>query len=334
MKQVRIYQRKNRPGWYVGWYENGKEKCRAMRNKKLAEHFRSIVYYRLNTEGFFSRIDMTWSQLVFEYLRTFDVRHLTTAAKYEAGLTLRHFEALCGPVSSKYLWQEVIDSFIVERGKGVSKWTLNKDINNIRAFISWATEKRYVSKGLKAVKVKTTQRQPKPLNSTQIRDLLIAARHRSDCWYLRVLLAITTGLRSGDIDRLTVSDIDFEQGTLQTHSQKTRKGMVSRPLPPPVMPVLVEYVNNLPDGQVLLMTETNTHKKWKKIRSRAGLSDLRFHDLRVTFASTLQQQGASLSVAQRLLEHADPQTTARIYTGVDEVLAREVNKLPVDSWLV
>jgi len=333
MKKVRIYQRKNRRGWYVGWYEYRKEKCRAFPTKKLAEHYQRILYHRLNTEVFVGTIEAPWQTMKREYLRTFTLRGLSKAAKYEAELTLRHFEALCGPVSSKYLCQEVISGFIEDRVASVSVGTVNKEIANVRAFISWCAEKRYISKPFKIDKMKSVQRQPKPLNSAQIRDLLVSARVKSECWYVRVLLAITTGLRSGDIDRLTISDIDFEQNSLSTRSKKTGKSMPSRPLPISIMPVLAEYVGNLAPGQVALMTETNTHKKWKKIRSRAGLPDLHFHDLRVTFSSILQQQGESLSVAQRLLEHADPQTTAKTYTGVDAVLARAVNKLPVDSWL-
>ena len=70
-----------------------------------------------------------------------------------------------------------------------------------------------------------------------------------------------------------------------------------------------------------------------KIRRKAGLPDLKFHDLRKTFASLLAQRGVSTSVTQRLLEHSSPQLTNDVYTNVDPVLREAVSVLPVAEWL-
>ncbi|MEX0429799.1 tyrosine-type recombinase/integrase [Spiribacter insolitus] len=50
---------------------------------------------------------------------------------------------------------------------------------------------------------------------------------------------------------------------------------------------------------------------WDTIRRRAGLSDVRLHDLRHSFASFLVNSGRSLYEVQVLLGHASPQTTMR-----------------------
>ena len=90
----------------------------------------------------------------------------------------------------------------------------------------------------------------------------------------------------------------------------------------------------MPDGQVkLLAADSNTHKKWKTIRARAGLPDLRFHDLRCVFSSTLQAQGVQLSTVQELLEHSSPDLTKKHYTNVDALLRPGVERLPVGEWL-
>jgi hypothetical protein len=52
MKKVWIYTRKNIKGWWVGWYESGKRKTKALPNKALAEHFRRIKYTQLNSDVF------------------------------------------------------------------------------------------------------------------------------------------------------------------------------------------------------------------------------------------------------------------------------------------
>jgi hypothetical protein len=38
MKKVWIYKRKNIQGWWIGWYESGKRKAKALPSKALAEH--------------------------------------------------------------------------------------------------------------------------------------------------------------------------------------------------------------------------------------------------------------------------------------------------------
>ena len=53
------------------------------------------------------------------------------------------------------------------------------------------------------------------------------------------------------------------------------------------------------------------YASWNTARKKAGLSDVRIHDLRHNFASALVNQGRSLYEVQALLGHADPQTTQR-----------------------
>jgi len=50
---------------------------------------------------------------------------------------------------------------------------------------------------------------------------------------------------------------------------------------------------------------------WDRIRKRAGLADMRLHDLRHSYASFLVNQGISLYVVQGLLGHAHSRTTQR-----------------------
>jgi integrase len=76
-----------------------------------------------------------------------------------------------------------------------------------------------------------------------------------------------------------------------------------------------------------------SHKRWRKICQEAGLSDLKFHDLRKTFGSMLAQNGISTAVTQKLLEHSSPYLTNKVYTNVDPVLRHAVDQLPVESWI-
>lgn len=51
--------------------------------------------------------------------------------------------------------------------------------------------------------------------------------------------------------------------------------------------------------------------RWNKIRTELGLDDVRIHDLRHSYASTLVNNGATLYEVQKLLGHSKSQTTER-----------------------
>ncbi|MDQ3245705.1 MAG: site-specific integrase, partial [Pseudomonadota bacterium] len=53
---------------------------------------------------------------------------------------------------------------------------------------------------------------------------------------------------------------------------------------------------------------------WQRVRARAGVKDVRIHDLRHTFASTAVASGQSLPMIGKLLGHTQVQTTQRYAT--------------------
>ena len=176
------------------------------------------------------------------------------------------------------------------------------------------------------------ERPVKSLNDAQVEKLMsVAEPYRSI--KMRILLALGTGLRRGDIESLKIGDIDFANNYISTASKKTRKSMGSRPVPVEVIAELSKYVSKIGVGQEKLFTDTFSHKKWKKICEDAGLTDLKFHDLRKTFGSLLAQNGVSTAVTQRLLEHSSPNLTNKVYMNVDPVLRHAVEQLPVGDWL-
>jgi integrase len=99
------------------------------------------------------------------------------------------------------------------------------------------------------------------------------------------------------------------------------------------MAELSKFVCSLNVGQEKLFKTKFNYRTWRKICKKAGLVDLKFHDLRKTFCSLLAQNGVSTAVTQRLLEHSSPNLTNKVYTNVDPVLRHAIEKLPVESWL-
>jgi len=332
MKKIWVYKRTGIKGWWVGWYESGKRKAKALPTRKLAKHYCQLKYSQLNSDVFTGIVPIAWKQMIEEYRESKKVQGVTEATLYEIALTLRHFERLIGKCSSKQIAQNSIDKFILERGSQVKRSTLNKDIRNLRTFINWCRQNRYVNGELKIKELKEDERPVKSLNDAQVRKLMSVAKpYRSI--KMRILLALGTGLRRGDIESLRITDIDFVNNYISTTSKKTRKSMGSRPVSASVMAELIKYVSELNTEQKKLFNDNFSHKRWRKICKEAGLSGLKFHDLRKTFGSVLAQNGVSTAVTQRLLEHSSSTLTNKIYTNVDPVLRQSVNQLPVDKWL-
>jgi integrase len=203
----------------------------------------------------------------------------------------------------------------------------------MKTFINWCRRNRYLNGNIKIKELKEDERPVRSLNNVQIKKLLAAAEPYPSI-KMRILLSLGTGLRRGDIGSLKISNIDFEKNSIATNSKKTRKSMGSRPVPIEVMAELSRYVARMKIGQEKLFDDNFSHKRWKKICKDAGLSDLKFHDLRKTFGSLLAQNGVSTAVTQRLLEHSSPNLTNKVYTNVDPVLRQSVEKLPIEQWLL
>ena len=180
--------------------------------------------------------------------------------------------------------------------------------------------------------MKEDERPVKSLTHTQIKKLLSAFKPYPTM-RMRILLALGTGLRRGDIESWSISDIDFENSYATTRSQKPRKSMGSRPVPVPIMAELKKYVSGPDSEQEKIFRDRFNEYRWKQIRKKLGLSDFKFHDLRKTFGSVLAQKGVSTAVVQRLLEHSSPDLTNKVYTNVDPVLRQAVDKIPAGDWL-
>jgi hypothetical protein len=172
-------------------------------------------------------VDSDWPQLVEEYRKAKQVGGLQEVSIYKGRLTLRHFERVVGACSSRQVTQQVLDQFILERGKELRKSTLNKDIRNLGSFINRAIKNRYAAAGLVVKTEKVPQRPVQPLTPQQVKDLITAAADYP-ALRLRILLATTTGLRRSDIQTIRVGDIHFDRNTITTRSWRSDRLLVFR----------------------------------------------------------------------------------------------------------
>lgn len=125
------------------------------------------------------------------------------------------------------------------------------------------------------------------------------------------LLALT-GCRVSEVRTLSWEEVDFENACLRLRDSKTGPKTVT--LNAPALEVLTkrnrngEWVFPVRGGKGPLPT---LQRPWERIRERAGLPELRMHDLRHSFASVGACSGQSLLVIGALLGHRKAATTQR-----------------------
>jgi integrase len=129
-----------------------------------------------------------------------------------------------------------------------------------------------------------------------------------------VRLLILTGSRLGEIMTLKWEHVDIPSKALRLPDSKTGAKVVH--LGQPAIEVLerIERVEKNP--WVIVGTKygarlSDLQPFWQRVRARAGLKDVRIHDLRHTFASTAVAAGQGLPMIGKLLGHTQVQTTAR-----------------------
>ena len=127
-------------------------------------------------------------------------------------------------------------------------------------------------------------------------------------------LLMLTGCRRNEILNLKWEDVDLQAGELRLRDSKT--GTRAVPLPPAAGSVLAG-LHRVPGNPWVITGAkpggrlSNLNDHWLRIRARAGLEDVRIHDLRHSFASRALALGESLSMIGRLLGHGQVHTTAR-----------------------
>jgi integrase len=176
---------------------------------------------------------------------------------------------------------------------------------------------------------------------------LLAAVRQSENEMLQhiVLFLIYTGARKREVLDAKWQDIDWNQKSWRI--PKTKSGKIRHV---PISSGALELLGNLKlrlEVSTQIAVNLNAHIfanpktgepyvsfffSWNAARIRAGLPDLRVHDLRHSFASFLVNAGRSLYEVQELLGHADIRTTSRYAHLSRERLFAAVESVPRAGW--
>ena len=183
------------------------------------------------------------------------------------------------------------------------------------------------------------------------------------CYRAAVLLALLCGLRLGEVGELKLSDVDWENGTIDisralkyapqagnfSGDPKTESSERNIALPMGMMVVLHEtreyqeecrrMVPHLWQGEGWIVhgwdgrqLHHDTPSKWfRKFADAHGFQGVRFHDLRHTHASILLANNMDIVAVANRMGHSDASTTLRIYAHAfarrDYEAARTLDRL-------
>jgi len=219
--------------------------------------------------------------------------------------------------------------------------------NALQTAVRWELVPRNVAALAAADLPRLPRREPPVLDPTAARALLAAApRDRLGALYV---VALTTGLRRGELCGLRWADIDLERARLHVRQQhsRTRAGLAEK-LPKSKRARVVDLaaltvealrahraaqaqerlaqpgswprpdlVFTTPTGAPLHATPLGSYH-FRRFLAAAGLPPLTLHGLRHSFASLLLSEGEDLATVSAMLGHADPAITLRVYRHLFE----------------
>ena len=215
---------------------------------------------------------------------------------------------------------------INKREQEISFRLVNIEISTLHNFFNFCIKKGYLDKNPCAgIKKLNELSRLKTLADDDIEKLINGATNKLTKDLISFL--IYTGCRKGEALNLKWDDVDLKNDVIAIKGTKTKYDRyipVSRALKRILEEINREYVYVFSyRGKKL----SNFRESFKTACKRAGLNDLRVHDLRHVFASKMVMSGTSLYITGELLGHRTPQMTMRYahlapYTlkkAVDEV---------------
>jgi len=280
---------------------------------------------------------------------------MSTYTAYKSYIN-KHINPILGDrVISSITHKDIVSmySYLKENGrlrykeKGLSDSTVKRIHTTLHKALRIAVEKNMIpnnpSDGIKFPK-KSTEMQV--LNDEEL-QIFMKEVDKDEYWKDLFYLELATGLRLGEICGLRWEDYDESSGKLSIRRTVTKeKGKPYSTNEPKteqskrdiILPYVArEILNNRKKisgwifpyyiGVNEPMHPNSVYKKLKEILKNANLPDIRFHDLRHTFATHAIANGVDIKTLSEILGHAKTSFTLDIYTHVTNDMKKRASEL-------
>jgi len=241
--------------------------------------------------------------------------------------SLKHLEPYFKGLSLSKITPKHIEDYKRNRLKKVKPATINRELALLSFMFNLARKWNYTNEN-PVKEVKSFQEQKivmKILDREEAERLIEASEDRLKPL---IIIALNTGMRRGEILSLCWKDIDFIDHYI--FIKKTKSGVTRKV---PMNSLVAATLKGCKRKSEFIFYDPKTDgplridKRFKTACKNAGISDLRFHDLRHTAATTLIMNGVDIVTVKEILGHSRIETTMRYSHPTPENKRKAVNVL-------
>ncbi len=284
-------------------------------------------------QGFKSKV--TWDHWIEHFLERYKNEYNgSTYVNYKHNLGKRVTPKWTGQFLDEITTSDV-HSLIFNDITNVSSHTRKTFLKIIKRVFNMAVEEGVLIRNPAiGIKVRVAEVAQKVLNRNEIEIFLREAKSLNHRFYTHWALALLTGMRSGELQALKWTDVDFQSGIINVNKsysrylgEKSTKSAKNR-----VCPMSSECRKLL--TELKLMTGSTDHvlprlNEWtqgqqasviKEFCQGIGVTPIKFHDLRATFITQMLLNGVPLVKVMAIVGHASLKTTQ----GYTRVLGNDV----------
>jgi integrase len=257
----------------------------------------------------------TFEQLCSEYMERYSKPFKKSWNTDQSRVNI-HLVPRFGNLTASSIVHNDIALFHTQVGK-LKKPTANRLIKLISVIytkcISWGMLPENYKNPAKGITFFPEQSRDRWLTPVELPRLIKAINEEDVYARSAIWLALLVGLRKNELLSLEWSRIDLERLEITVYETKNTK-----PLYLPISSEVLAVIDGIPkvEGNQYLFAgrKEGTHLKdfkrqWDRVRKKAGVTDVRWHDLRRTLGSWLAQSGNTLHLIAKILNHKDIRTT-------------------------
>jgi integrase len=287
---------------------------------------------------------MKYKELVNKWLTTHEYNVKASTFSTYNFIASSHIISILGDYEINDLNNEIIQNYLISKSingrldeqGGLSSNTLKDHINLIKLTIKYAIKNNYIESFDLHFKIpKSDKKNRNLLNISEIsilyNHLLVANTFKN----IALMIAISTGIRIGEICALQYKDINFDQNYISISktcqrinlNNKTTKVVITTPKSESSkrkIPISKEILNLLQlldyNHEDFIVTGTQKVTEPRSFRNhlnitlkKLNLKKIKFHELRHSFATILIESGADYKSVSDILGHSNINITINLY---------------------